>query len=99
MKESKAAKIACCSMYYFQRMFSYLAVIFLSEYIRLRRMTAAAFDLQDDRAKVSDIAAKYGYNSPTAFNRAFQSVHALCRKRSLPYSVPPSPSANFCDGR
>ena len=73
----QAAKIACCSSYYFQRMFSYIAGVPLSEYIRRRRMTAAAFDLQEDNAKISEIAFKYGYNSPTSFNRAFQSVHGV----------------------
>lgn len=73
----EAAKIACCSTYYFQRMFSYIAGIPVSEYIRRRRMTAAAFDLQDENAKISEIAVKYGYNSPTSFNRAFQSVHGV----------------------
>ena len=29
-----AAQIACCSTYYFQRMFTYVAGISLSEYIR-----------------------------------------------------------------
>lgn len=73
----KAAQIACCSTHHFQRMFSYIAGISLSEYIRHRRMSAAAFDLQDENAKVSEIAAKYGYQSPTAFNRAFQSIHGV----------------------
>jgi len=58
-------------------MFSYIAGISLSEYIPHRRMSAAAFDLQGENAKVSEIAAKYGYQSPTAFNRAFQSIHAV----------------------
>ncbi len=73
----KAAKIACCSTYYFQRMFSYVAGIPLSEYIRRRRMTKAAFELQVCEAKVIDIGSKYGYVSPTSFNRAFQSVHGV----------------------
>ncbi|MFL0251007.1 effector binding domain-containing protein [Clostridium neuense] len=73
----EAAKIACCSTYYFERMFSYISGISLSEYIRKRRMTAAAFDLQKSNMRVMDIALKYGYKSPTAFNRAFQSVHGV----------------------
>ena len=73
----EAARLACCSTYYFQRMFSYVAGIPLSEYIRRRRMTQAAFDLQSTDARVLDIAIKYGYNSPTAFNRAFQSIHGI----------------------
>lgn len=73
----KAAQIACCSTYYFQRMFSYIAGIPLSEYIRRRRMTAAAFELQTSDIKVMDVGLKYGYESPTSFNRAFQSVHGV----------------------
>lgn len=72
-----AARIACCSTYYFQRMFSYVTGISLSEYIRRRRMSQAAFELQRTDKKVLDIALKYGYTSPTAFNRAFQSVHGI----------------------
>lgn len=73
----EAARIACCSTYYFQRLFSYVASIPLSEYIRKRRMTQAAFELQRADKKVLDIALKYGYTSPTSFNRAFQSVHGI----------------------
>lgn len=73
----QAAKIACCSTFHYQRMFSYIAGIPISEYIRRRRMTAAAFDLQTSDAKIIDLSLKYGYDSPTAFNRAFQSVHGI----------------------
>lgn len=73
----EAAKIACCSTYYFQRMFSYVAGIPLSDYVRRRRMTKAAFELQISEAKVMDIGSKYGYVSPTSFNRAFQTVHGV----------------------
>ena len=69
-------RIACCSAYHFQRMFTYMAGIPLSEYIRRRRMSLAAVDLQGG-AKIADVAEKYGYSSPTAFNRAFQTVHKL----------------------
>ena len=73
----EAARIACCSKYYFQRMFSYVAGISLSEYIRRRRMTVAAFELQTSNIKVMDVGLKYGYESPTSFNRAFQNVHGV----------------------
>lgn len=73
----KAAEIACCSTYYFQRMFSYVTGISLSEYIRRRRMTQAAFELRSLETKVLDVALKYGYTSPTSFNRAFQSIHGI----------------------
>lgn len=72
-------KIACCSSFHFQRMFSYMAGVPLSEYIRRRRMSNAALDLRNGE-RVIDVALRYGYSSPTSFNRAFQSVH----------NVPPS---------
>ena len=71
------ARMACCSTYHFQRMFAYIAGIPLSEYIRRRRMSLAAVDLQSGEGKIIDIGMKYGYSSPTAFNRAFQSVHGI----------------------
>lgn len=70
-------RIACCSSYHFQRMFTYMAGVTLSEYIRRRRMSLAAVDLQNTDAKIIDIAEKYGYHSPTAFNRAFQGIHGI----------------------
>ena len=70
-------QIACCSSYHFQRMFSYMAGMPLSEYIRKRKMSLAAVDLQGGNVKIIDVAEKYGYSSPTAFNRAFQSIHGI----------------------
>ena len=65
-------RIAGCSAYHFQRMFLYLTDMTLTEYIRRRKMTLAAADLQGGEEKIIDVALKYGYTSPTAFNRAFQ---------------------------
>ena len=70
-------RIAGCSSYHFQRMFSYMAGMPLSEYIRKRKMSLAAVDLQGGKIKIIDAAEKYGYSSPTAFNRAFQSIHGI----------------------
>jgi len=70
-------KTACCSAYHFQRMFAYMAGVPLAEYIRRRKMSLAAVDLQGGTMKIIDVAEKYGYHSPTAFNRAFQSVHGI----------------------
>ena len=50
----------------------------LAEYIRRRRLTLAALDLQSgEPAKVVDIALKYGYESPVSFARAFQALHGI----------------------
>lgn len=77
MDYGQLGKIACCSSYHFQRMFTYMAGIPLSEYIRRRKMSLAAADLQGKSMKIIDVAGKYGYSSPTAFNRAFQTVHGI----------------------
>ena len=69
-------RLAGCSAYHFQRMFSYLAGVPLKEYIRRRRMTRAAADLRTGE-KVLNVALRYGYDSPTAFNRAFQAIHGV----------------------
>lgn len=71
------ARLACCSEYHFKRMFSFLAGVTLSEYIRRRRLTLAAFELKERNSKVIDIAIKYGYNSPDSFTRAFQNLHGI----------------------
>lgn len=73
----EVARIAFCSEYHFKRMFSFLAGVSLSEYIRHRRLTLAAFELINSRIKVIDIAIKYGYNSPDSFTRAFQNLHGI----------------------
>ena len=88
----RLARIACCSSFHFQRMFSYIAGIPLSEYIRRRRMSTAAFALQQG-GKVIDIALTFGYDSPTAFSRAFRSVHGVspseARRRGAPLKAWP----------
>ncbi|QDR82737.1 AraC family transcriptional regulator [Sporomusa termitida] len=73
----EVARQACCSEYHFKRMFSFLANVTLSEYIRRRRLTLAAFELNNSDIKVIDVAVKFGYNSPDAFTRAFQILHGL----------------------
>ncbi|WHX49594.1 effector binding domain-containing protein [Paenibacillus woosongensis] len=75
---SEVARMACCSSYQFQRMFSFITDVTLSEYIRRRRLTLAALELQHGGAgKVIDVALKYGYESPVSFARAFHSLHGI----------------------
>ena len=59
---AELSKLACCSTYHFQRMFAYMADMPLSEYIRRRRMSRAAVDLQSGDKKIVDVAIKYGYD-------------------------------------
>ena len=46
MDYEQLGRIACCSTYHYQRMFTYMAGISLAEYIRRRKMSLAAVDLQ-----------------------------------------------------
>lgn len=60
--------------YHLRRMFSALAGMPLSEYIRRRRMTLAASDVVAGD-ELLDLAIRYGYGSSDAFGRAFRAVH------------------------
>lgn len=73
----EVARLAVCSEYHFRRMFSFLAGVTLSEYVRRRRLTLAAFELGSSGIRVIDAAVKYGYNSADAFTRAFQELHGI----------------------
>nr|WP_024838239.1 AraC family transcriptional regulator [Clostridium sp. 12(A)] len=77
IKVEEAAKIALCSSFNFQRMFSYMADVSLGDYIRRRRMTMAATELLTEDTRVIDVAVKYGYESPVSFARAFHAMHGM----------------------
>lgn len=77
IKYEELSKIVCCSIYHFQKMFSFLTDVPLSEYIRRRRLTQAAYELRNSNIKVIDLAYKYGYESPDSFTRAFQNLHGV----------------------
>lgn len=65
-------KIVGVSEYHFRRIFSFLATMSLNEYIRNRRLSNAAFELQKGNTSVTEMAFKYGYNSVDGFSRAFK---------------------------
>ncbi len=71
------AKITCQSATSFQRTFSIVTEMPVSEYIRRRRMSLAAFDLQNSNTRVIDTSLKYGYDSPEAFARAFKEIYGI----------------------
>lgn len=73
----KAAEIAVQSPSNFQRVFSVICDVSIAEYIRRRRLTLAAFELQNTNIKIIDLALKYGYDSPEAFTRAFRGMHFI----------------------
>ncbi|MDF2541683.1 MAG: transcriptional regulator, AraC family [Herbinix sp.] len=74
---NRVAKIACCTIYNFQRIFSYVFNMSLSEYIRSRKLTLAAIELQSSDSRIIDIALKFGYESHEAFSRAFHKFHGV----------------------
>jgi AraC family transcriptional regulator len=78
---ARTAQLAQCSTYHYQRMFSYIAGVTLGEYIRRRKMSLAGVALQRGE-KVIDVAAAFGYDSPTSFNRVFKSVHGITPKEA-----------------
>nr|WP_202501345.1 GyrI-like domain-containing protein [Streptomyces sp. SID5785] len=65
------------SEYHLRRMFSSLAGMPLSEYVRRRRMTVAAADVVRGGPgnDLLSIAVRHGYGSTEAFGRAFRAVH------------------------
>ncbi|GAA1975605.1 AraC family transcriptional regulator [Microbacterium pumilum] len=68
------ANSAGTTEYHLRRMFSSLAGMPLSEYIRRRRMSVAAADILGD-GDLLGIAVRYGHGSAEAFGRAFRAVH------------------------
>ncbi|WP_236077736.1 AraC family transcriptional regulator [Rhodococcus sp. P1Y] len=70
------ARITLTSEYHFRRVFSALAGMSLSQYIRSRRMTLATAEILDGLG-VLDVAAKYGYSSGDAFSRAFRQMNGM----------------------
>ncbi|WP_433499429.1 AraC family transcriptional regulator [Sphaerimonospora sp. CA-214678] len=74
---AELARIAVTSEYHFRRMFSALAGIPLSEYVRRRRLTVAAADVLAGEETLLDIAVRYGYGSGEAFARAFRAMHGV----------------------
>lgn len=58
-------------------MFSILCGYTLGEYIRQRRLTIAGAELAGGKAKVIDVALKYGYDSPDSFAKAFAKFHGI----------------------
>ncbi len=73
--EKEICKIMACSFSMFQGSFTQITGIPLSGYIRHRKLTCAAHELQNTDQKVIDIALKYGYQSADAFSVAFKRLH------------------------
>ncbi|GAB2650098.1 AraC family transcriptional regulator [Saccharopolyspora gloriosae] len=74
---AEAARIAATSEHHFRRMFSALAGMPLSEYVRRRRLTRAGAEVLGGTRTLLDIAVRHGYGSGEAFARAFRAMHGV----------------------
>ena len=71
------AKIAGCPSYHFQKTFLYMTNISLSEYIRKRRISLAAVDLQTGEDKIIDIPHS------TVLSKQFMELHPHLLERKM----------------
>ncbi|MFD4483305.1 GyrI-like domain-containing protein [Streptomyces sp. NPDC058471] len=71
------ARTAVTSEYHFRRLFSALAGMPLSEYIRRRRLTVAGAEVIAGERTLLEVAVRYGYSSGEAFARAFRGMHGV----------------------
>ncbi|MFJ6756366.1 GyrI-like domain-containing protein [Streptomyces sp. NPDC091273] len=71
------ARIVVTSEYHFRRLFSALAGVPLSEYIRRRRLTVAGAEVLGGERTLLEVAVRYGYTSGEAFARAFRGMHGV----------------------
>lgn len=79
---AEVAKSVHMSSYNFHRTFSFIVGMTANEYIRKRRLTLAAKELQTTDLSVIDAAYKYGYESPESFSKAFSRFHGSTPKQA-----------------
>ena len=75
--QERLARLAGTSNFQFQRVFSFITGVSLAEYIRRRRLTLAAIEIQTTKKRILDIAFDYGYESHESFSRAFKKIHNI----------------------
>lgn len=63
------------SPFYFNKGFQILCGYTITEYIRNRRMALAGNELITSPVSVTELAIKYGYDSPDSFTKAFSRFH------------------------
>jgi AraC family transcriptional regulator len=84
---TELARIAATSEYHLRRMFSALAGMPLSEYVRRRRLTVAGAEVLAGHVTLLEIAVRYGYGSGEAFARAFRAGAALVSQPRLAFRL------------
>nr|WP_245368497.1 GyrI-like domain-containing protein [Paenibacillus silagei] len=74
---AKVSEAAGYSPYHFHRIFLSVTRCSVSEYIRKRRLTHAAYDLFHTRQRIIDIAIQYRFESQESFARAFRKMFSI----------------------
>ena len=74
---SEISKISKSPATLFQRIFIFISGTSISDYVRKRKLTLAGNDLKNDDITVLDVALKYGFESHSAFSRAFKNHHGI----------------------
>ena len=74
------AKQVHTSSYEFHRAFSFVTGLTANAYIRNRRLSLAAKELVETDVKITDLAMKYGYETPESFTKAFTRFHGVAPK-------------------
>lgn len=71
------ANHVCISPFYFHKGFSMLCGYPLKEYIRNRKLSLAGEELVSGSITITELAMKYGYDSPDSFTKAFIRFHGI----------------------
>ena len=74
------AKHVHTSSYEFHRAFSFLTGMTANSYIRNRKLSLAGREIVETDTKITDIALKYGYETPESFTKAFTRFHGIAPK-------------------
>ena len=75
MNLAELAFVAGYSEYHFLRLFKEVTCLTPADYIRKRRLSEIAREIEQSDRAISDIAFEYGFNSRENFTRAFKAEH------------------------
>ncbi|TCO77920.1 AraC family transcriptional regulator [Marinisporobacter balticus] len=77
IKVEAVAGVAGYSYFHFHRIFEAVLGETVGNYIRLRRLTSAAYDIVYTDRRILDIALTYRFDSQEAFSRAFKKLYKV----------------------
>ena len=85
---SELAKVAGYSQYHMIRLFKEETGLSPFEYIRHKRLTAAAHALREGNGRVVDVALDFAFDTHEGFTRAFTTSFGITPKRYASYPAP-----------